>query len=113
MIGERLQELRKDKGVSQIDLARLLGVSSNTISSYECDRSDPDDKIKIILAQFFDVSIDYLLGLINEPVSYRRENNTISLPKNFQEKDIEEIKEYISFIKFKKSLSDKRKNAFP
>ena len=38
MIGERLQELRKDHGVSQAQLAELLGVSHYTISSYECNR---------------------------------------------------------------------------
>lgn len=51
MIGERLQELRKDHGVSQAQLAELLGVSHYTISSYECNRSDPDDNSKIIIAK--------------------------------------------------------------
>ncbi len=44
MIGERLQELRKDYGMSQEELAGILGVSHYTVSSYECNRSDPDDK---------------------------------------------------------------------
>ena len=102
MIGERLQELRKDRGVSQADLAQLLGVSSNTISSYECDRSDPDDDIKIILARFFDISVDYLLGLTNEPYSYQRSKNTLILPSDFDDDDIHEIKEYVAYVEYKK-----------
>ena len=58
MIGERLQELRKDHGVSQAQLAELLGVSQCRISSYEFTRSDPDDKAKIIMAKLIDVSVD-------------------------------------------------------
>lgn len=103
MIGERLQELRKDKGVSQAELAKLLGVSHYTISSYECNRSDPDDKIKILIAKYFNVSVDYLLGLINEPLSFKRETNLLYLPSGFNNEDIHELENYIRYISFKKS----------
>lgn len=103
MIGERLQELRKDRGISQAEIAKLLGVTHYTISSYECDRSDPDDNIKIILAKFFDVSLDYLLGLVDEQYSYRRDEKAIVIPHNFEDEDIKEVKEYISYIEFKKN----------
>ncbi len=106
MIGERLQELRKDKGISQAEIARLLGVSHYTISSYECNRSDPDDKIKIVLAKYFDVSIDYLLGLIDEPLSYKRDSRFIAMPKDFTKEDELKIKEYVDYIKYKKCKDD-------
>jgi transcriptional regulator with XRE-family HTH domain len=102
MIGERLQELRKDKGISQAEFAKILGVSHYTVSSYECNRSDPDDKSKIIIAKLFDVSVDYLLGLIDEPISYKRNNTHITIPKNFNDEDIEDINDYIKFIEFQK-----------
>lgn len=108
MIGERLQELRKDKGLSQNDFAKILGVSHYTVSSYECNRSDPDDKAKIKIAELFDVSIDYLIGLIDEPVSYVREKNIITAPKNFDNNDIEDIKTYIEFLNFKKLFKNKK-----
>ena len=41
MFGEILQELRKDRGLTQAELARLLSISPLTISSYECGRSTP------------------------------------------------------------------------
>ena len=102
MIGERLQELRKDHGLSQEQLAQILGVSHYTVSSYECNRSDPDDKSKIILAKLFDVSVDYLLGLIDNPLSYNREQKQIHLPKDFSEEECAEAEKFIDFIKYKK-----------
>jgi transcriptional regulator with XRE-family HTH domain len=102
MIGERLQELRKDNNISQAELAKVLGVSHYTISSYECNRSDPDDVTKIKIANLFNVSVDYLLGLIDEPFSFLRDNSTIIIPNNFDKSDIEDIKDYIAYLKYKK-----------
>ena len=107
MIGERLQELRKDKGISQAEIAKILGVSHYTVSSYECDRSDPDDNLKVELAKLFNVSLDYLLGLTDEPYSYVREKNMIIVPEIFEQEDLQEIKEYIKYVEYKK----KKKNA--
>ncbi len=102
MIGERLQELRKDHGLSQEQLAQILGVSHYTVSSYECNRSDPDDKSKIILARLFDVSVDYMLGLIDEPFSYQRDQSILYLPKELTAEDKKEIENFIGYIKYKK-----------
>ncbi len=101
MIGERLQELRKDHGLSQEDLAKILGVSHYTISSYECNRSDPDDKSKVILAKLFDVSVDYMLGLIDEPLSFNRENRIVQIPSAFSDNDFIDVIKYIDFLKYK------------
>ena len=102
MLGELLQELRKDKGMTQAELAAKLELSPLTVSSYECGRSAPDDETKVKIAEIFDVSVDYLLGLIREPVSYRRTVTEIILPKNFQEDDIAKVQEYIEFLQYKK-----------
>ncbi|MBQ7385578.1 MAG: helix-turn-helix transcriptional regulator [Ruminococcus sp.] len=101
MIGERLQELRKDHGLSQEDLAKILGVSHYTVSSYECNRSDPDDKAKVILAKLFDVSVDYMLGLIDEPVSYNRQGKSIKISAGLSDSDFDDVKKYVEFIKYK------------
>lgn len=102
MIGERLQELRKDHGLSQEDLAKILGVSHYTVSSYECNRSDPDDKSKVIMAKLFDVSVDYMLGLIDEPLSFNRDGRNIKIPANFSDEDFDDVLNFIEFIKYKK-----------
>ncbi len=103
MIGERLQELRKDKNISQAELAKLLGVSHYTVSSYECNRSDPDDNSKIKIAKLFNISIDYLVGLIDEPLSYNRDNHGIVINALLDETDIEDIKNYIGYLTYRKT----------
>ena len=100
MLGERLQELRKDKNMTQQDLAEILLVSFHTISSYERNRSVPNDEIKVKIAHIFDVSLDYLLGLIREPFSFERNKNTIILPE-LPDEAIKEITQFIEFVKSK------------
>ena len=109
VLGELLQELRKDKGMTQAELAAKLELSPLTVSSYECGRSAPDDETKVKIAEIFDVSVDYLLGLIREPVSYRRTVTEIILPKHFQEDDIAKVQEYIEFLQYKKEQAKDRK----
>lgn len=58
----RLKDLRKEKGITQLQLAMELNMSQNTISRYETGERQAgyDELIKI--ANYFNVSIDYLLG---------------------------------------------------
>ncbi len=110
MIGERLQELRKDHGLSQEQLAHILGVSHYTVSSYECNRSDPDDKSKIMLARLFDVSVDYMLGLVDERFSFQREQNILYLPKELTDEDKKEIENFIDYMKYKKQINETKED---
>jgi len=66
--------------MSQRELAALLGVTKYTVSAYENDRSEPGDDVKVQLAKIFDVSVDYLLGLVNQPLSLSREEQTLVFP---------------------------------
>ncbi len=60
--GDRLKLLREEKGLTQQDIADILKVGRPTIAGYETKRKQPDyDKINI-LADYFNVSLDYLLG---------------------------------------------------
>lgn len=102
MFGELLRDLRKDRGMTQAELAERLFLSPLTISSYECGRSIPDDATKIKIAKLFNVSIDYLLGLIREPLPYEREDHTIHCPQDFTSSDIEQVKCYIEFLQYLK-----------
>ena len=67
MIGKRLRALRKEKGLKQIDIANVLGVSRTTYTQYETEKSEPDLATVAKLAEFFKVTTDYLLGKSNEP----------------------------------------------
>lgn len=60
--GEKLKELREQRGLFQKDLAEHIGVSATTISYYESGRKKPQmDKLNL-LAGYFGVTVDYLLG---------------------------------------------------
>ncbi len=63
----RLKELRKSKDISQVKLAMELHTTQNTISRYETGEREPGIAELIQLADFFGVSIDYLLELTDNP----------------------------------------------
>lgn len=66
-ISDRIQNLRKVKGVSQEELADKIGVSRQAVSKWESEQSTPDlDKI-IIMSEYFDVTTDYILKGIENP----------------------------------------------
>ncbi|MCT4564039.1 MAG: helix-turn-helix domain-containing protein [Maledivibacter sp.] len=62
VFGNRLRELRKDKLLNQPELSGVINVSPSNISYYEQGKSFPSVETLYIIADFFDVSIDYLLG---------------------------------------------------
>lgn len=63
----RLREIRKKRGISQLKLAMDLSTSQNTISRYETGEREAGYKELIAIADYFNVSIDYLLGRTNNP----------------------------------------------
>ncbi len=63
----RLKELRKKNHLSQIKLAMDLNMNQNTISRYENEIREADYKTLILFADYFNVSIDYLLGRTDIP----------------------------------------------
>jgi transcriptional regulator with XRE-family HTH domain len=65
VFAERLLELRKEKNISQATLANALGVSYSVICYWETDRSEPTAPNIVKIAEFFNVSSDFLLGLEN------------------------------------------------
>lgn len=62
-LGERLKELRQERGLTQKQLAEQLGLHSVTYLHYEKDQHEPPLALLADFAKFFDVSVDYLLGL--------------------------------------------------
>ena len=58
----RIKDLREDRDMRQSDLAAATGIDQRTISNYETGKTSPDAYALIKLADFFDVSIDYLVG---------------------------------------------------
>lgn len=91
-LGEFLAELRKEKGITQRELAEFLNVSDKTISHWERDENSPDLSVIPILAEYFGVSCDELLR------GERKEEN--SSPDSYQ---------YSSQITQKASLEDENR----
>lgn len=63
----RLKELRKSRGISQLKLAMDLNMNQNSISRYENGEQEADYAALIRFADYFDVSVDYLLGRTDNP----------------------------------------------
>ena len=62
MLGNNIKELRKQKHLTQKDLAKLMHVSQQTIGAWETERAIPGSDTLALLANLFNVSTDYLLG---------------------------------------------------
>lgn len=67
-MADRIQTLRKSKGISQEELADKIGVSRQAVSKWESEQSSPDIEKIILLSDYFDVTTDYLLKGI-EPIA--------------------------------------------
>ncbi|MDR3293589.1 MAG: helix-turn-helix domain-containing protein [Clostridiales bacterium] len=63
LVAERLKELRNERHVGQNALAAALSLSNASISYWENGKQEPGAAALMKLAQFFEVSVDYLLGL--------------------------------------------------
>jgi len=72
MYQNRLRDLREDKDLKQRDLAFLLSVHQTTYSDYELGKLNIPVSALHILADFYNVSVDYLLGRTNEKKPYPR-----------------------------------------
>ncbi len=65
MVLERIKELRQEKNISQAKLAKEIGVSQKAIDYWERGVNEPKASYVIALAEYFDVSCDYILGKEN------------------------------------------------
>ena len=72
-IADRIQNLRKTRGISQEELADKIGVSRQAVSKWESEQSTPDLEKVIIMSDFFGVTTDYILKGI-EPVENRQQD---------------------------------------
>lgn len=65
MISKKLRNLRKNFNISQVDLAAKLGVTKQCVSNWENDNILPSIEMLVKIAQYFNTSTDFLLGLNN------------------------------------------------
>ncbi|MBQ3505202.1 MAG: helix-turn-helix transcriptional regulator [Clostridia bacterium] len=65
VFGNKLKELRTEKGIGQVELAQILRVSNGIISLWENGLREPKLSNLVAIAKYFQVTIDYLTGLEN------------------------------------------------
>jgi len=91
-IKNRIRDLREDLDLRQIDVASATGIDQKTLSNYETGRTNPDSDAIIRLAEFFQVTTDYLLGIASSNI---KTNQDIAEKLDGIEKEINGIKRYL------------------
>lgn len=93
MIDQKIKTLREKRGITQSELANQLGITRSGVNAWEMGISTPSTQYIIILAKFFNVSTDYLLGL--------SDTATISV-EGLSDREIASLAEIIECYKLKK-----------
>lgn len=96
--GERLKKLRKDKKVTQKELANFLKIAESSVSMYERNEREPSFDLVKRLSNFFDVTSDYLLGISEDEdpiyVAFSHGNDELTEDeKEFLERQLAEFRE--------------------
>lgn len=86
-LGLKLKALRRTQNLQSSEIAKMLKIAKSTYSGYENDKSKPNYRILIELANFYSVSVDYLLGKSNDQQPYVPGNATDEVIK------VEKVKE--------------------
>lgn len=114
MFGDRLKALRQEKKLTQEGLGKILNKTKNNISQYETGKREPDNDTLYRIAEYFNVSTDYLLDRtdIRESADYILNNSNESFTtkglgsnaecnEDFPEEAKEEIEKFKEYIRYK------------
>ncbi len=103
----RIKELRKQHGLKQTDLCKQLGVTQGALSGWENENYEPDIKALKKMAEIFNVSVDYILCMTDEPSAAPGEILVaLSAPKGYDQLTEEERREIEEII----AIYNKRKD---
>ena len=89
---KRIKELRKQHGLSQIELGKVLNIAQNTLSAYERGSRDPDTDTLASIAQYFGVSVDYLLGRTDIPDEIKKSSQNSDFENKMRPINDDDIK---------------------
>lgn len=110
--GKRLKQLREEKNLSQKELTERLLLNRSTYARYETSSTQPDYSTLFKLADFYDVSIDYLLGRSNirntEDLAAHRSDNVL---EDLPDEAMREVENFKDFIRSKYGKVNKKGNA--
>ena len=83
----RLKQLRKENNLTQEELAQKISKTRSTIAGYETERKEPDYETLVLLAKYFNVSLDYLMGVSDVRNPY------------INDKDLDEVNKFLLELK--------------
>jgi len=107
---DRLHQLREEKGLTRVQVAKEFAVSPSTYGKWELGKRKPDSDTMIKLAELYQVSVDYLLGTTDNPmpasekkeVSIRDEDIKFALwgeaKDEITEEEMEDVRAYARFV---------------
>lgn len=101
MFGKRLKQLREDNDLRQEDVGKIVNVEKSTVSQWESGKRTPDVETIMKLADYFNVSIDYILGKTDIPTPIE----TIAAHhegEEWTEEELEEIEKFKEFVRMKR-----------
>lgn len=100
LLNERLRQLRKMNNLTAKEFSAIFNISHSSVSLYESGKRTPSIDLIIKIAQYFDVSTDYLLGVTDTPYSlmhYNSKKIKFDIPQNidtiFKHMDFKDIKD--------------------
>ena len=96
---QRLRDIREDNDLKQIDIAKVLGIEQTNYSKYELGKNMMGIDKYITLAKFYNISLDYLCGIIDEPKKLNNQKN----PPHTSEEEKKEQKMLILFRKYEQN----------
>ena len=104
---ERLKKLRKERHISQQEVAHCLGITVSAYGNYELGQRNPSYEILCKMADYFNVTVDYLLGHDNSPTSkIQIPDEYKDLPiafyegaKGLTQEDIDAVIKFMEFLK--------------
>ena len=119
MFSKRLKHLRENAGWTQKQLAKKLNLTQSTIAYYENDRKKPTLENAKVIAELFDISLDYLFGISNKNIliaqedkkSYSAADNLIEEINNLSPKSLEDLKSYMKLLKLRDRQSRNNDNS--
>ena len=111
MLSKRLKELRMNNSLKQSDLAKLLSISTSRYGQYETGRRSPDYKLLIQIANFYNVSIDYLLGRTNVIKPENIDENDLLAKLNTADSETKaSVEQFLNYLLYEKERKNKEKN---
>ena len=110
ILPQRLKELRKENNLSQYKLAEELGVSRGLLSNYEQGSREPDFNTLMLIADYYCVSLDYLMGITKVKqrfLSTQEQNEYYMIFEDIaglEKESLNELKKYIDLLKIRDDL---------